>query len=77
MANLTITIDDEVLRRARIKALEQNTSLNAKLREYLEAFAGMETSNAAMKDFVKLAQKSTSGSGNQGRRWQRDDLYER
>lgn len=39
MANLTITLDDELLRRARMRALEQDTSVNALLRDYLEAFA--------------------------------------
>jgi predicted HicB family RNase H-like nuclease len=29
MANLTITIDDEILRRARLRALEQETSVNS------------------------------------------------
>jgi plasmid stability protein len=36
MSNLTITIDEETLRRARIRALEQGTSVNALLRDYLE-----------------------------------------
>ena len=36
MANLTITVDDEVLRRARIRAVELGTSVNAVLREYME-----------------------------------------
>ena len=38
--NLTITVDDEVLKRARIRALEQDTSVNAVLRDYLESYAG-------------------------------------
>jgi hypothetical protein len=29
MANLTITVDDEVLKQARIRALEENSSVNA------------------------------------------------
>jgi predicted HicB family RNase H-like nuclease len=35
--NLTITVDDEVLRRARIRALQQGTSVNVLLREFLES----------------------------------------
>lgn len=42
MANPNITIDDDLLRRARIRALEQGTSVNAILREYLTAFAGAD-----------------------------------
>jgi len=35
MANLTIAIADEGLRKARLKALEQGTAVNALLRDYL------------------------------------------
>ena len=31
--NLTITVEDEVLKRARMRALEENTSVNAVLRK--------------------------------------------
>ncbi|TDJ07174.1 MAG: MerR family transcriptional regulator, partial [Deltaproteobacteria bacterium] len=40
MANLTISIDEEVLKLARIKALKQGTSVNAVLRDYLESYSG-------------------------------------
>ena len=39
MANLTISVDDEVLKRARIRALEENSSVNAVLGRYLEEYA--------------------------------------
>ena len=39
MANLTITIEDDLLKKARIRALEQGTSVNALLRDYLVAYA--------------------------------------
>ena len=44
--NLTITVDDETLRRARIRALSQGTSVNAVLRELLESYAGSEAEAA-------------------------------
>ncbi|MDQ3973590.1 MAG: hypothetical protein M3276_04530 [Actinomycetota bacterium] len=40
MANLTLTIDDDVLRRPRIRALERDTSVNAVVREFLASYAG-------------------------------------
>ena len=40
MANLTITVDDHLLKRARLRALEQGTSVHALLREYLRRYAG-------------------------------------
>ena len=36
MANLTISVNDEVLKRARIRALEENSSVNTVLGQYLE-----------------------------------------
>lgn len=40
MANLTIVVDDGTLKKARMRALEEDTSVNAVLREYLEENAG-------------------------------------
>jgi plasmid stability protein len=76
MANLTVTIEDEVLRKARIRALEQGTSVNALLREYLRAYAS-EEAKRAMEEIVTLASKARSSSGKGGRTWTRDELHER
>ena len=43
MKNITVTIDDETHRRARIKAAERDTSLSAVVREFLTSWAGEET----------------------------------
>lgn len=39
MANLTIAIDDELLRRARIKAVSEGTSVNEVCRQAIEQYA--------------------------------------
>lgn len=76
MANLTITVDDEVLRRARVRALQQGTSVNALLRDYLEAFTGSRGSRAsAVASLLELASRTASGRGE--RTWTRDELHER
>jgi hypothetical protein len=76
MANLTITLDDEVLRRARLRALEQDTSVNSLLRDYLEAYAGAGTTfRQAAESILRLASRTHAGRGD--RRWARDDLHER
>jgi plasmid stability protein len=77
MTNLTLTIDDELLKRARIRALEQDTSVNALVREYLEGLAGQAKGQDAIKVVLELAKHSDSGSGPGGRAWTRDELYER
>jgi len=64
MANLTISVNDEVLKQARIKALEQGTSVNALLREYLEAYAGvMRRQEDAIENLLRLSQSSKSRGG--------------
>lgn len=76
MANLTITIDDEALKKARLKALEQGTSVNALLRGYLESYAGVHgRQQQAARVILGLASRSRARSG--GASWTRDDLHER
>ena len=43
MKNITVSIDDEVHRRARIKAAERDTSVSAVVREFLIQWSGEET----------------------------------
>ena len=73
--NLTITVDDELLRRARIRALTQGTSVNAVLREFLESYAGSDAEAAARRRLAKLARASSASSGPEGRSWTRNDVY--
>jgi len=76
MANLTISVDNEVLKKARIRALEQNTSVNAVLREFLESFAGVVAEHdKAVQNVISLSESSLSRRGK--RQWSRDELYER
>ncbi|HEY0879636.1 MAG TPA: hypothetical protein VGE10_14405 [Zeimonas sp.] len=76
MSNLTITVDEEVLRKARIRALEQGSSVNAVLRELLEAYAGVgDSQSAAVDELIALSKKSRSRRGRS--RWTREELHER
>jgi hypothetical protein len=77
VANLTVTIDDTVLKRARKRALEEGTSVNAIVRERLEAYAGEDEAAAAMREFLEWARTVDAGSGPEGRTWTREDLYDR
>lgn len=76
MANLTITIEDSVLRKARMLALERGTSVNAVIREYLEAYTGARSEQAALiSEIIALSKKSCSRRGS--RKWTRGELYDR
>lgn len=75
-SNLTITVDDEALRRARMRALAQGTSVNALLRDFLEAYAGTtDEHQAAVGSLLDLSRSSSSGRGHA--HWTRDELHER
>lgn len=74
MANLTLVVDDEVLLRARKRALDQGTSVNALVRTYLENYGGGRDRAAAMRKFLDRAAAST---GRSRRPFTRDELHER
>ena len=39
MTNLTLSLDDAIVRKARIRAIEEGTSVSAKVREFLAQYA--------------------------------------
>lgn len=79
MANLTITVPAEILKSARRRALEQGTSVNAVLRDYLSQFAGSRSAQAdAVQRVLELSKAARSGRGKGTRaQWTRDDLHQR
>ena len=77
MANLTITVDDRLLKKARMRALEDGISVNALLRSYLERYAGVGDTIEALSGFERLARQSAATSGPRGRTWTRDELHDR
>ncbi|MDQ2879732.1 MAG: DUF6364 family protein [Actinomycetota bacterium] len=75
MANLTLVVDEDVLRRARIRALQQGTSVNALVRAYLAGVAGESEASQGMDEFFTAITGAGAGSG--GRTWTRDELHDR
>ena len=74
--NLTIVVDDATLKRARIRAIQENTSVNALIREYLATYAKVDRRRTeACKRILALSQACQSGRGDAT--WTREDLYER
>jgi hypothetical protein len=75
MSNLTITIDEQLLRVARIKAVQQGTSVNEVCRKAIAAFALNDPSLAsaqaharaqafvALSEQVRLAGQGKAGHG--------------
>jgi len=73
--NVTLSIDDEVLREARRRAEAMGTSVNQLVRDYLEAFAGKRDPGA---DAEELRRLSGLASGDRrGWKFNRDEIHER
>ena len=76
MANLTLSIDVEVLHEARKYALERRTTLNQLVREYLAGLAGLEERRRAARERMRaLMERGLVEVG--PITWKREDLYER
>ena len=63
MGNLTLAIDEDILRRARVRAADQGTSVNAVVRDLLGGYAAIDRTTSARRRLVALSVSSSSGSG--------------
>ena len=76
MANLTIAVEDDVLKKARLKAVENGTSVNAVLREFLRDYTGNASRQLeAARRVIALAHEHATQVG--PITWTREDLYDR
>jgi hypothetical protein len=73
--NVTLSIDEETLARARELASRRGTSLNQMIRDYLVELASDLSSQEILKELDDLWAASSGDSG--GRSWTREDLHER
>jgi len=76
MKNITVTLDDETYRRARIKAAEQNTSVSALVKRFLTEVAARESELDRLKrEERELRDRITSFRA--ADRLTRDDVHRR
>ncbi|HTX70547.1 MAG TPA: hypothetical protein VMH50_15575 [Thermoleophilia bacterium] len=76
MANVTLALDDQLLRRARVKAVHEHTSVNAVIRDFLAAWVRDEADRAALVERARAAmERAEYRSG--GVSWTRDELHQR
>ena len=73
MGNITLAIDDKLLRRARVRAAEQGTSVNAVIRRELERYAESDSKEEAVRSILEFAAANPGSSD--GRDWKREDIY--
>ena len=73
MANLTLSLDDEILQKAREAALREHTSVNALVRDYLTRYVDAKSRRLEAIDVIgKLARRNKSRSTES---WSRDELH--
>ena len=76
MATLTLPIEEQQLQQSYRRARQLGTSLETLLNEYLEQYSSTpDDYRRATTRLLELAKESGAGSG--GRRWTREELYER
>jgi len=73
--NVTLSIDDEVIRKARLQAEALGTSVNQLVRDYLETLAGKTDPRDDIAEFEQLWGKAHGNSG--GWKFNREEIYER
>ena len=71
--NLTLSVDEQVVARARKNAEALGKSLNQLIRDYLENLAGLDDAERSIEEFKRLSGKGDS----RGWRFKRDELYDR
>lgn len=76
MKNITVSVDDTTHRRARIKAVEQGTSVSAAVRDFLIRWSGEETDFERRKRLQDEA-ISMIDAFRGGNRLPRDDVHDR
>jgi hypothetical protein len=71
--NLTLSVDEQTVERARKRADALGKSLNQLIRDYLQQLAGTDDTERWIEEFRRL-----SGTGDsQGWRFNRDEIHER
>jgi hypothetical protein len=73
--NLTLSIDDEDLRKARRRAEAMGTSVNQLVREYIEHLAGKSNTESDAREFERLSRAAHGNS--RGWKFNREELHER
>ncbi|HEX7712989.1 MAG TPA: DUF6364 family protein [Bacillota bacterium] len=73
MKNITISLDDELLKEGREYARRHNTSLNALIRKLLAQTVLPNSQNWLEECFALMDQ---ANANSRGQKWNREDLYD-
>ena len=71
--NITLSVDEQLVERARTRANALGKSLNQLVRDYLQKLAGGDDPEQSIEEFRQLSGKGRS----RGWRFNRDEIHER
>jgi len=74
MANITLSIPEDLLKQGRDFAKKRNTSLNSLIRELLQMTI-IKQKKGWLQETFKLADRFPC-EGSKGKRWKREELYD-
>jgi len=76
MSNVTLSIEEDDLKQARIQALQNGTSLNAVIRDFIKQYINRDTHYQQLTE--RLLKHTENVNELEGRRdWTREELYDR
>ena len=75
MTNLTISLDETIIRKARVRAIQEGTSVSAKVREFLAQYVQESADGSVGQAFLDHAESSQANE--QSATWCRGDAYDR
>ena len=73
--NVTLSIDEDVMRRARKRAEALGTSVNQMIRDYLDQVAGKSDAKELAEEFERLSRRTHGHS--KGWKFNREEAHER
>jgi plasmid stability protein len=77
MKNITVSLDDETYRRARIRAAELDTSVSALVRRYLAELGARETETERLKRLERELRNQVPAGFSAADRLSRSEVHER
>jgi plasmid stability protein len=77
MTNLTISLDEDIIREARVRAIREGTSVSAKIREFLTQYAGQNDAQRQAGEAILAMARSGSYKAEENVKWTKEDANDR
>lgn len=78
MVTIQIDLDESVLKSATSVAEERGTTVAAMVQDFVESLRPSQDDEvrAAVQEIIRISDRNPSGSGSDGLKWSRDEIYD-